>query len=230
MAKKCIPGVICIENMTLAIILFLLVIVAYLWIRVSSLGNNSQSSTIQSQSNSVSTPTILLSNSVSRIPIQDVRGDVGRCNGSGNGTIGDPLSNAYVPPIKCDAGSLMIPPTVMNIPSNAVPINIPTQSYNTQYSQVGILTKQYGSKHDILPLMGRRTITSRDKWQYYTVSGGGAGGNLQAKLPVKVKNRNCSSEYGCEEIHNGDDVYVEGYQETFRATIYESGLFSYIPY
>jgi len=230
MAKKCIPGVICIENMTLAIILFLLVVVAYLWIRVSSLGNTDTSSVlITQQPNYSSNHNLLVANSVAKVPIQDVRGDVGRCNG-GQGTIGDPLSNAYVPPIKCDAGSLMIPPTVMSIPSNSVPINIPTQSYNTQYTQIGILTKQFGSNRDILPLMGRRTITSRDKWQYYTVSGGGAGGNLQAKLPVKVKNRNCSSEYGCDEIHNGDDVYVEGYQEMFRATIYENGLFSYIPF
>jgi hypothetical protein len=97
------------------------------------------------------------------------------------------------------------------------------------YSQVGIITKQLAQKNEILPLMGRRTITTRDKWQYYTVSGGGAGGNLQAKLPVKVKGRNCSGEYGCQEISNGDEVYVEGYQENFRATIYENGLFSYIP-
>ena len=53
--------------------------------------------------------------------------------------------------------------------------------------------------------------------------------NLQAKLPVKVKGRNCSGEYGCDEILNGDEVYVEGYNETFKATIYENGLFSYIP-
>ena len=60
-------------------------------------------------------------------------------------------------------------------------------------------------------------------------AGGGAGGNLQTKLPVKVKGRSCSGEYGCDEIYNQDHVYVEGYQDDFIATIYESGLFSYLP-
>lgn len=136
---------------------------------------------------------------------------VGVCNGGG-----DPLSNPYVPPIKCDAGSLM-------------PNSIPTQQFDANYTQIGIITKQFAHNNEILPLMGRRTLTSRNKWQYYTIAGGGAGGNLQAKLPVKVKGRNCSGEYGCEEISNGDEVYVEGYQDNFRATVYENGLFSYIP-
>jgi hypothetical protein len=120
-------------------------------------------------------------------------------------------------------------PMMMNIPSNAIPINVPTQHYNVSYSQVGILTKRYGNNNEILPLMGRRTVTSRDKWQYYTMSGGGAGGNLQTKLPVRTKGKNCSGEYGCDEIYSGDEVYVEGFQDMFQATIYDNGMFSYIP-
>ena len=149
-----------------------------------------------------------LSSKSKKEPVREDIIRVGVCN--------DPLSNPYVPPIKCDAGSLM-------------PINVPTQQFNSNYTQIGIITKQFAHNNEILPLMGRRTLTSRNKWQYYTIAGGGAGGNLQAKLPLKVKGRNCSGEYGCEEISNGDEVYVEGYQENFRATIYENGLFSYIP-
>lgn len=157
----------------------------------------------------------------------DIRNDLSRCGGNG----GDPMTNAYVPPVKCDAGGLMNNPVTMSIPINSIAINVPTQSYNVQYMQVGILTKRYGNNNEILPLMGRRTVTSRNKWQYYTVSGGGGnGGNLQAKLPVKVKGKTCSNEYGCDEVNSGDDVYVEGFQDTFQATIYESGMFSYIPY
>ena len=189
----------------IATVFFLLGLVYYLWFRVSSLEN-----------------TFKKSQSTDKVS-HDIIYDVGRCNG----LEGDPLTNPYIPPIKCDAGSLM--PTMMSLPRNAIPINIPTQNYNSKYSQVGIITKQFANNSEILPLMGRRTVTSRDKWQYYTVSGGGAGGNLQAKLPVKIKGRNCSGEYGCEEISNGDEVFVEGYRENFRATIYENGLFSYIP-
>lgn len=195
------------------VIVFLMGIIIFLGYRLSNVGSSS------------ATP----SSSLLLIQKQnDIRNDLSRCGGNG----GDPMSNAYVPPIKCDAGGLMHNPVTMNIPINSIAINVPTQQYNVQYTQVGILTKKYGNHtHEILPLMGRRTITSRNKWQYYTVSGGGGGGmNLQAKLPVKVKGKTCSSEYGCEEVNSGDDVYVEGFQDTFQATIYESGMFSYIPY
>jgi hypothetical protein len=200
MARKVIPIP---DNKTLVIFIFvLLLFVYYLWTRVTSLEKKQNP-----------------------IEIQPPRyEDVGRCDNKG-----DPLTNPYIPPIRCDSGSLMAAPLRMMVPDNAVPINIPTQHYNMTYTQVGIITKQMAHRNEILPLMGRRTVTARDKWQYYTVSGGGAGGNLQAKLPVKVSGKNCSGEYGCPEISSGDDIYVEGYQENFRATIYENGLFSYLP-
>jgi len=197
------------------VIVFLMGIIFFLGYRLSNVGIKQSDKNTKKE-----TPTILIQKQ------NDIRNDLSRCGGNG----GDPMSNAYVPPIKCDAGGLMHNPVTMNIPINSIAINVPTQQYNVQYTQVGILTKRYGDhNHEILPLMGRRTITSRNKWQYYTVSGGG-GMNLQAKLPVKVKGKTCSSEYGCEEVNSGDDVYVEGFRDTFQATIYESGMFSYIPY
>jgi hypothetical protein len=79
----------------------------------------------------------------------------------------------------------------------------------------------------ILPLMGRRNMAGRDKWQYYTISN---TGNLNTKLPVSVNGKSCTGEYGCDDITNGDVVYVEGYNDTFKATIYENSLFNYIPF
>ena len=232
MAKKCIPGVMCVENMTLFVMLILGIFMFYLWMQVSDLGkqvhnNNSSNPYSNGSSSIIVTPTY----ASAEIPLQDIRGDVGRC-GAGGRTVGDPLTNPYVPPVRCDAGSLTTPHIAIPTIEGKVPINVPTQRYNTQYSQVGILTKQNGKANgpDILPLMGRQLITSRSKWQYYTVSGGGPGGNLQTKLPVRVKGKSCSGEYGCDEIYNQDEVYVEGFQEKFIATIYESGLFSYLPY
>jgi len=202
-------------NNTTLFIVFLIGIILYLGCRLSNLGIS-----VQRHEN---TP----SSSLFTQKQNDLRNDLSRCGSNG----GDPMSNAYVPPMKCDAGGLMNNPLTMSVPINTVAINVPTQHYNVQYMQVGILTKRYGNNNEILPLMGRRTITSRNKWQYYTVSGGGGnGGNLQAKLPVKVRGKTCSNEYGCEEVNSGDDVYVEGFQDTFQATIYESGMFSYIPY
>ena len=203
---------------TLVIVIFLLMVfVYYLWQRVSSLENYKQK---QNMFNPKRRSTPLYQEEIS---------DIGRCNGPA-GLNGDPLTNPYVPPIRCDAGGLINSPIMMSIPGNSIPINIRTQRYDPKYIQVGIITKEFSHKNnEILPLMGRRVITSRDKWQYYSVSGGGAGGNLQTKLPVKIKGKNCSGEYGCDEIMNGDEVFVEGYRDNFRATIYENGLFSYIP-
>lgn len=89
------------------------------------------------------------------------------------------------------------------------------------YSQIGILTRD----ELILPLMGRQYQRGRDKWQYYTISN---TGNLNTKLPVSVKGKSCTSEYGCDQIMNGDQIYVEGYNNTFNATVYENNMFSYM--
>ena len=116
----------------------------------------------------------------------------------------DPLSNPYVPPLRNS--------------------NVNIRSSESNYKQVGILTRN----NEILPLMGKRKMTSRYKWQYYTIIGGG-NGNLQTKLPVSVKGKSCTGEYGCDEIYNNDTVYVEGYKDIFVATIYENNTYDYIP-
>ncbi len=125
----------------------------------------------------------------------------------------DPMQSEYAPPLK--------------IESYGLPINIKTRGYEGNYSQLGILTRESG-ENMILPLMGRRSTSGRDKHQYYTMTN--TAGNINTKLPVSVKGRSCTSEMGCDEIYNNDAVYVEGYNDTFRATIYENALYSYIPW
>lgn len=130
-----------------------------------------------------------------------------------------------------------------------LPVNMETHGVRSNYNQIGILTKHtdggtqrntkrkmFSDEMDdsngnientlILPLMGRRNLSGRDKWQYYTISN---TGNLQTKLPVRVNGKSCSSEYGCDEIMNGDVIHVEGYNHRFSATVYENTTFSYIP-
>ena len=215
MAKKITSN----DNTTTLLFFFFFLVMGYLVYQVHYLGTKNETAS-HASSNITSTSLIPMP------PPMDVSNDPGRCSGNGR-TVGDPLTNAYVPPIRCDNGGVVKGPVTMTIPQNSVPINVPTQHYNTQYAQVGILTK---NNRDIFPLMGRRTLTSRNKWQYYTVSGGGAGGNLQTKLPVRVKNKTCSGEYGCDEIYTNDDVYVEGFNDNFKATVYDNGLFSYLPF
>lgn len=108
----------------------------------------------------------------------------------------------------------------------SIPVNIKTNSANLPYTQVGILTKNDKGTM-ILPLMGRNLWNGRDKWQYYTMSN--TAGALNTKLPISVNGRSCTGEYGCDSISNGDTVYVEGYNDTFRATIYENSVLQYLP-
>ena len=171
-------------------------------------------------------------------------------------TRNDPFNDPYSPPLKSDGmyfppdsadvrGIPILAPTtcntgacggaVGNLGGGGLPINMKTRGYNQDYSQIGILTRERNNRTDdtslrdnmILPLMGRRVMNGRDAYQYYTMSNTGA---VNTKLPVKVRGKNCISEYGCNELMNGDTVMVEGYNESFRATIYENGSFGYIPF
>ena len=106
-----------------------------------------------------------------------------------------------------------------------IPINVATQSVNTNYRQLGILTRV--NKDDtILPLMGRPLIVNRDKWNYYTMN----DKNNMIKLPISFKNKSCTSNVGCDSVYNGDTVYVEGYSDLFRVTLYDNSTMEYIPY
>jgi len=106
-----------------------------------------------------------------------------------------------------------------------IPINVPTRSVNSSYRQVGILTRVNGQE-TILSLMGRPLFPSQDKWQFYTMS----DKNQSVKLPVTNKKRSCTSDMGCDNIYNGDTIYVEGYNDAFRATIYDNAIQYSIPY
>ena len=135
-----------------------------------------------------------------------------------------PMNDPYAPPLKNDG--VYFPPDAAITNTRGIPINVQTRGYDMNYTQIGILTR-IKDNDMILPLMGRRNIRGSDKWQYYTISN---SGNLNTKLPIRVKGKNCTGEYGCDEIYGGDTVFVEGYGDTFKATIYENSLFSYIPF
>jgi hypothetical protein len=107
-------------------------------------------------------------------------------------------------------------------------INIQTRGYSSNFTQIGILTCETKTTHEpkILPLMGRRVMNGRDKYQYYTISN---SGNVNTKLPISKEGRNCINEYGCDQLYSGDIVFVEGYEERFKITVYENELFRYIP-
>ena len=209
MGKKCIPGVICVENMTLFILVLILVVVSYLYYKTFlKHSENVIKQEYQRPYILIPTPsnTTILTSGASALNTVDTR----------NG----PMENVYSPPVKDgtyfrrDSGD-----------PRGLPINVQTRSVNDSYQQIGILTRK--SSELILPLMGRQLTTGNYKWQYYTMT---TTGNMNTKLPISMNGKSCTSEYGCDSLSNGDTVYVEGYSDTFRVTLYENATFNYIPF
>jgi hypothetical protein len=123
------------------------------------------------------------------------------------------ISDPYLPPLK-------------NPPVNQLPPPIVSTAKDPSYQQIGILTKETGSEPTILPLMGRALSSARDKWQYYTMTN---GAGINSRLPVNSNGKACTGEYGCDGIYNGDSLFVDGYNDTFKAVVYETGGYEYRP-
>ena len=226
MSKKCPPGVICFENITLVLFLIIACIIIYLAYSQFNRGTPSSST---SNLNPTQNSNI----------IETSRKDYGGSGfldlipsfGSGY-TRGpaDVLLNPYTPPLRDDRyfnqyGSSSLGVAMGGDIRGGIPINVPTRSVDSAYRQVGILTRVNGAE-TILSLMGRPLFPSRDKWQFYTMS----DKNHSVKLPVTYKRRSCTSDQGCDNIYNGDTVYVEGYNDAFKATIYDTAMQYSIPY
>lgn len=128
----------------------------------------------------------------------------------------DVLENPYAPPLRDDRYHDAVIPIPINVRTQGPPVNV-------NYRQVGLLTRVNG-KETMLPLMGRPLQKNRDKWQFYTMS----DKNNSVKLPISFRKKSCTSEYGCDNIYNGDTVYVEGYKDAFRATIYDNAVMEYL--
>jgi hypothetical protein len=198
--RKCPPGVICIENVTITFLICALGLIV-LFFYYSGFSPNQS--------------TIVVNREVSQ-------GEAfPRWNVTNTDAPRDVLMNPYSPPLKLDR---FMPP-VKTIDPRGVPINVRTRGFDDAYRQVGLLTRLNG-KETILPLMGRPLHTNRNKWQYYTISDQHQG----IKLPVSRNGRSCTNEYGCDDLFNGDTIYVEGYKDAFKVTVYENALPRYIPY
>lgn len=205
--KRCPPGVFCIENVSFAVVVVVAVaaVAAIAYLLRSQLQAPMQLhgqayAPMQAQGH----PSMFQSRA--NYGVTNARDDV--------------LLNPYAPPMRDDRASLDIRgPAVM-------PINVSTQGTGTAaYRQVGILTRISGPE-TILPLMGRPLFRNRDKWQFYTIS---EKSNF-IKLPISVKGRSCTNEYGCDNVFNGDTVYVEGYNDAFKVTAYDNAVMQYLPF
>jgi hypothetical protein len=195
--KKCPPGVICVENVTLMILLIIFVILIF-FIYINSKDNSKK-----------------ISNNINIDQQQPSSSfGLGYLPSWPYNNLQDVLINPYSPPLKDER--------------YLVPINISTNvgAVNSEYRQIGIMTPLNGlTKDNILPLMGRPLFTTRDKWQYYTIS----NQHNNVKLPISFKGRSALNDYGVDQIYSGDTVYVEGYNDAFKVTTYETDTIRYLP-
>jgi hypothetical protein len=110
--------------------------------------------------------------------------------------------------------------------------NFPTQGYAESFQQVGLLVAPGGSplssnpERTLVPLYGRRTMASRNKWNYYTRT----DGLNPVQVPIQYKNRDCDDDNGCDEIYDGDEVSVPAQGQTFKANIYRQKSLVYNPF
>ena len=204
---KCLPNMFCIRNTTIFFIVILSAIGIYFFY------SNYSKVVVTQITPSMATPQMSVS------PLFMMSSRVANS---------DVLEDPYAPPLRNDSyfGGINggVGQNMMMPMSAGMPINVRTQGppINTNYRQVGLLTRING-KETILPLMGRPLQKNRDKWQFYTMS----DKNNSVKLPISFKKKSCTGEYGCDNIYNGDTVYVEGYKDAFQATIYDNAVMEY---
>ena len=218
MARKCPPGVICVQNvMFISLFAILALLLAFVVYRSTS--NNQASHQFKPNG------AITLQSPSSQAPSSSwfdgfqLQGLFPRPSYSFSNVENDVLMNPYAAPLRDD--SVM---TGGRDVRGGIPINVSTQGTpDSQYRQIGILTRQNGGEM-ILPLMGRPLMTNRDKWQFYTMS------NNNIKLPIVNRGKSCTNEYGCDNLYNGDSVYVEGIKDAFNVTVYDNAIARYIPF
>lgn len=213
MSRRCQPGVFCIENVTLFVLMIVfLFIIVYIFV----INRNIKGIEILEQDKPIADSSHTMYTNQGLYP---------KPSFSFSNISNDILLNPYSAPLRDDRYIIHNNDPRGSIPLGAVPINVQTSAVDTSYRQVGILTRS-NSSETILPLMGRPLHSSRDKWNFYTIS----DKNNMVKLPVSFKNKSCTTEFGCDNVYSGDVVYVEGYNDTFKVTMYDNNVMRYIPF
>lgn len=212
--KHCPPGTICFENTTMIFMVIVLLFFIYMGYSHSTTKTNAPNDSIIFEDNNTPIYSSVISTqpqtaSMNMVPNYPYDNWFSPFNGPSN-----VLGNPYTPPLK-DSRYL--------VRGQPVPVSIETNAINTNYRQVGILTPVNGKQAEVLPLMGRPRNSSRNMWQYYTISGVNG-----IKLPISINGKSGTNEYGVDELYNGDTVYAEGYDQTLKVTIYDNDTIRYI--
>lgn len=203
--KKCPPGVICVENVTLFFIFAALVVIYILYNQLSQSQNKQKDMrlVLDNQSHH-SNPSLNHKSHHDSYTHHHTR--------QSSSNFKDVLLDPYAPPLRNES------------PQMAINVSTNVGAVDSNYRQVGLLNT-LNSKAGVIPLMGRPLYTNRDKWQYYTMS----DQQNSVKLPISYNGKSCTNEYGCDRLNNGDTVYVEGVNEAYKITLYDNDTIRYLP-
>lgn len=95
----------------------------------------------------------------------------------------------------------------------------PIKQYKPGFmQQMGILT---GAGEETLPLYGKEVRGRRDRYHYYTTTG---GENLYP-VPVTHNARDCMEDIGCEEIYGNESVSITGKTGSYTVNMYRTDDF-----
>lgn len=100
--------------------------------------------------------------------------------------------------------------------------NQPTQGLPEAYQSMGVLQTDNGQ---ILPLYGRRTAYSSNRYNYYTRT----DTNNPVPLPIHYKRRDCQDSMGCDELFSGESIKILPTGGSATATIYQMDGPLYVP-
>jgi len=236
MARRCPPGVFCFENISFFVVIIVIIACVFFMVRYFG-GHHGGHGNLM----------------VIQQPPPPAQSDFLDFGIGGPSSSQDVLLNPYVPPLRDNSVGSTTPSYdirggVETIHYGGygfgggggggggggvagVRVNVPTRAVDTTYRQVGILTRNGGNAGNgggetILPLIGRPLFTNRDKWQFYTLS----DKNNAIKLPITVNGKSGTGEYGCNNVSSGDIVYVEGYNDAFKVSAYDSASLRYLPF
>jgi hypothetical protein len=107
------------------------------------------------------------------------------------------------------------------IPPGAMAINMPVRNLPEAYQQMGYIK----ADEQLLPLFGRRTGRSNDRFNYYTRT----DSYNPIQVPITVAKRDCSEDLGCEELFGGETVQIRGLGKSGTVDVYKFDGPTYIP-
>ena len=200
----CPPGVLCIPGGLINTLIIVLIIVLLFLVFGSYMKLQPDISTVQTIQTIPTIPTVIAQQQQQQ-PIYIQNGGDSRYDRAPQ-PLRDWMSKPEFPP----RGGL-----------TSMPINIPTQGLPESFQSVGIVNVG----EQILPLYGRRTAGSNDRWNYYTRT----DTYNPVPIPVNFQKRDCMDDVGCQEIMSGETIKIDALHKEGKTNIYRFDGPKYIP-